>query len=95
MLSQQQIISTALPVLIKHGVVRAGLFGSHARNDARIDSDVDLLIQPPAGASLLDFIGLKLELEDVLQRGVDLVDYNAIKPLIRDRILSQEVRFHG
>lgn len=95
MLTQQQIINTALPILLKHGVARAGLFGSHAEKDARDDSDVDLLIEPKAGSSLLDFIGLKLELEDVFQRSVDLVDYRAIKPIIRDRVLAQEIRFHG
>ncbi len=95
MLTHQQIITTALPILLKHGVTRAGLFGSHADQDAQADSDVDLLIAPRSDSSLLDFIGLKLELEDVFQRPVDLVDYRTIKPIIRDRVLAQEIRFHG
>ena len=63
--------------------------------DARDDNDVDLLIESKAGSSLLDFIGLKLQLEDAFQRSVDLVDYRTIKPIIRDRVLAQEIRFHG
>jgi hypothetical protein len=95
MLTQQQIIATALPILLKHGVTRAGLFGSYADGEARVDSDVDLLVAPRSDSSLLDFIGLQLELADALNVSVDLVDYSTIKPLIRDRILAQEVRFHG
>jgi len=95
MLTKAQIFETALPILLKHRVKRAGLFGSYAIGTATDTSDVDLLVDPYENDSLLDLIGLKLELEDAMQRSVDLVDYKAIKPLIRDRILLQEIRFHG
>ena len=64
---------------------------SYARGDATPESDIDILIELDGQASLLDFIGTKLELEDVLGRRVDLVQYAAIKPRLRDRILSEEV----
>lgn len=80
-----------LPVLRRHGVTRAGLFGSVARGEATPESDVDILVELDAEASLLDFIGVKLDLEDVLRQRVDLVQYDAIKPRLRDRILSEEV----
>ena len=80
-----------LPVLRRHGVTRAGLFGSVARGEATPESDVDILVELDAEASLLDFIGVKLDLEDVLEQRVDLVQYDAIKPRLRDRILSEEV----
>jgi len=41
--------------------------------------------------SLLDFAGLKLELEEILGRKVDLGEYSAIKPLIREEILKEVV----
>ena len=42
--------------------------------------------------SLLGFIGLKLKLEEVLGKKVDLVEYIAIKPLIKSHILNEEIR---
>jgi len=41
--------------------------------------------------SLLDFVGLKLELEEALGMKVDLGEYSAIKPIIKEQILSEEV----
>ena len=81
-----------LPVLRRHGVKRAGVFGSVARGEATPESDVDILIELNKQASLLDVIGIKHELEDVLGRRVDLGEYAAIKPLLRERILREEVR---
>ena len=80
-----------LSVLRRHGIERAGIFGSVARGEATPESDVDILVELDSQASLFDFIGIKLELEDVLGRSVDLVEYAAIKPRLRDRILRDEV----
>jgi len=41
--------------------------------------------------TLLDFRGLKIEIEEALGKKVDLVEYSTIKPLIKERILSQQV----
>jgi len=41
--------------------------------------------------SSLDFVGLKLEIEEALGRKVDLVEYSTIKPLLRERILKEQV----
>ena len=79
------------PILQKHGIKKAGLFGSYARGEMKADSDIDILVELGDDISLLDFIGIKLELEDVLGKKVDLVEYNTIKPLLRERILSEEV----
>ncbi len=93
LLSQQQIIDRIRPVLQRNRVVRAGLFGSVVRNDASPTSDVDLLVECAPGTSLFGFIGLKQELEELLGTQVELVEYAAIKPQLRDRILASEVRF--
>ena len=86
-----EIREKILPVLQRNGIKRAGMFGSYARGEATPESDVDILIELDRQASLLDFIGIKLELEDVLGRSVDLVEYAAIRPRLRDRILRDEV----
>jgi uncharacterized protein len=90
-----QIKSVIVPVLKKHKVTRAGIFGSFAKNKATPKSDVDILVELTYPMSLLDFAGLKLELEDALEKSVDLVEYRAIKPLIKDTILQSEIRIYG
>ncbi len=87
----KDIAEKILPVLKKHDVKRAGVFGSVVRGEATEQSDIDVLVELPPNLSLLDFVGIKLELEDVLGRRVDLVEYAGIKPRIRERILSEEV----
>jgi predicted nucleotidyltransferase len=81
----------ALPVLRRHGVTRAGIFGSTARGERKRGSDIDVLVEIKEDISLLDFVGIKLELEQALGMPVDLVEYSTIKPLVRDRILEEQV----
>jgi len=57
----------------------------------REDSDIDILVEIEKDISLLDFVGLKLEIEEALGRKVDLVEYNTIKPLLKERILNEQV----
>ena len=80
-------------MLTKHGIVRAGIFGSYARGEQKKNSDVDILIEPPIDRkfSLLDLSGLKIELKEVLKRNVDLISYKYIHPRLREQILNSEV----
>lgn len=87
----RQIKNRIEPLLRERGVVRSALFGSCARGEQRADSDVDLLVELPAGTSLLDFVDLKLSLEDALQTRVDLVEFDTIKPRLREKILAEQV----
>jgi len=65
-------------------VVRAYIFGSYARGEADDHSDLDLLLEldysQPIG---LQFVGMKLDLEEQLQKTVDLVSANGLSPRIR------------
>lgn len=78
-------------ILLRHGVTRAGIFGSFSRGEADETSDVDLLVEVPRGTTLLDMAGLGIELEEALGRSVDLVTYESIHPRMRERILRDEV----
>ena len=90
--SLSEIRRIAVPVLRRNGVVRAGIFGSFARGEAKKGSDIDILIEIKAKKfSLLDLVGLELELKEKLKRKVDLVEYCTIHPLLKDRILREEV----
>ncbi len=79
-----------IPILKRYSIKKAALFGSYARNDYKNKSDVDILVDLPKGISLVTYISIKQELEDLLHKKVDLVDYSTLKPVIRDSILSQQ-----
>ena len=89
--SIDEIKKIIVPLLKHHGVIRASVFGSIARNQMQDESDIDILVELPREKSLFDFIALKLELEEVLGTKVDLVEYSTIHPLLKDRILSEQV----
>ncbi len=90
-MSVEEIKNKIKPVLKRNGIVKAGIFGSFSRGDSTSDSDIDILVKIEKEISLFDFIGIKLELEDVLGKKVDLVEYDAIKPAIRENILREEI----
>jgi predicted nucleotidyltransferase len=90
-MSVDEIKNKILPILRKYGVRKASIFGSAVRGEMKESSDVDILVEIDRDISLLDFVALKLELEEVLGRRVDLVEYDTIKPRLRDRILKEQV----
>jgi len=89
----QKIAKIAVPILKKNGVVKAGIFGSYARGEARKRSDIDMLIKVGRKKfSLLDHVRLERELEEKLDKKVDLLTYNGINHLLKNKILDEEVR---
>ncbi|MFC1739610.1 nucleotidyltransferase family protein [Planctomycetota bacterium] len=88
--SIDQIKESIIPILQRYGVTKAALFGSTVRNQLQADSDVDILVQIDSDISLLDFVGLKIELEQALKRNVDVVEYDTIKPFLRETILNEQ-----
>jgi uncharacterized protein len=85
----EHIASQIKPILKKYGIKKAGIFGSSARGETVIN-DLDLLVKIDKKMSLLEFIGIQQELEDKLGMKVDLVEYDAIKPALKDEILQDE-----
>ena len=89
----QKIQDLIQPILRRYGVTRPALFGSIARGEADAHSDVDLIVQLPARATLLDLVGLKQELESALGRSVDVLTYGGLHPLLKDRITREAISF--
>ena len=81
-----------IDILRRNDVKRAAFFGSIVRGEMTDESDVDLLVEFEKRASLLDLAGLKIELEDALNRRVDVLTYRSLHPLLKDRILAEQVR---
>ena len=69
-------------------VKRIGVFGSFARGDEGPESDVDIIIEL-TDPTFDNYMDLKFMLEDVLQRSVDLVMADTLKPRLRP-IIEQE-----
>ena len=92
MVSQiEKLKEKILEKLREHEVKRASLFGSIVREEMTDESDIDILIEFRGTKSLLDLARLKIELEEVLKRKVDVVTYNSLHPLLKDRILAEQV----
>ena len=74
----------------RHHVRQLALFGSVLRDDFRPDSDVDVLVEfePRARIGFMALSRLQRELALLLQRPVDVVPRDGLKPLIRDQVLS-------
>jgi predicted nucleotidyltransferase len=85
-----EIKKTLIDALRKHEVKKAALFGSIVRGEATEESDIDLLIEFEGRKSLLDLAGLKLDLQQLLRRRVDVLTYKSLHPLLRERILSEQ-----
>lgn len=79
---KQQIIKHLLP----YNPTMVGVFGSYARNEQRLDSDLDLLVKFAKPVNLLDLIGLEMELSDLLGIKVDLVTEPSVLPALRPYI---------
>lgn len=80
------------PVLRRHGAVRAGIFGSVSTGRAKKSSDVDVLVRFRGRKSLLGVVRAERELGERIGGKVDIVEYSAVYPRLKKRILKEEVR---
>lgn len=92
MINIQEIQQRIRPIAEQYNIRRLAIFGSYARNEATPNSDIDVLVDlPDEKYSLLDFMRIKLQMEQVLHTKVDLVEYKTIKPRIQDRVLKEQI----
>ncbi len=76
---------------LKYGVKEIGIFGSYVKEEQKETSDVDILVEFEKPMGLLEFVGFKNYLSDILGVNVDLVMRKALKPNIGKRILGEVV----
>lgn len=88
----EKIKSKIRKILEKYRIKKAGLFGSYAKGQQNKNSDIDILLQPSKNMSLLDLSELKIELEQIFGKKVDLVSYKYIHPYLKNQILKSEVK---
>ncbi len=78
--------------MARFGVLDLALFGSTARDTARHDSDIDVLVKFDGPATSARYFGVQFFLEDLLGRPVDLVTDKALRPELRPFIEKEAVR---
>ena len=89
------VIKQHLPKLKQeYNISYLGIFGSYIRGEQKEDSDLDILVEFSKEPDLLEFIGLKQELSEILGVEVDLVMKNALKPRIGKKVLEEVVQIN-
>ncbi|HEY4520866.1 MAG TPA: nucleotidyltransferase family protein [Candidatus Paceibacterota bacterium] len=83
------------PLLEKHHISYAGVYGSVARGEDKDDSDIDILVTIDAPIGLFTFAGIQLALQDILNRPVDLVSTSSIKQNIKKYIINDLRDLYG
>jgi uncharacterized protein len=87
-------LETNKETLKELGVRRLGLFGSHARGDAKKTSDLDFIVELEH-ETFDAYMDLKEFLEELFSCSVDLVLMDAIKPRLRESILREAIYAQG
>ena len=80
-----------LQVAVEHGARNVRVFGSVARGEEHGASDVDLLVDLAPGRTLLDLVGMRLALEDLLAINVDVTTLDMLKPSAREAVGREAV----
>jgi len=80
-----------LRLAARYGARNVRVFGSVARGDADVGSDIDFLVDLEGGRSLFDLGGLLMDLQDLLGAPVDVVTEKGLRPRIRQRVLHEAV----
>jgi uncharacterized protein len=86
-----QLLKKQKRQLKKFGVRSISVFGSVARNKIRKQSDIDLLVEFDKQIGLFEFARLKIYLEELLGRKVDLVTPEALRKELRETILREAI----
>ncbi|MBW4604037.1 MAG: nucleotidyltransferase family protein [Calothrix sp. FI2-JRJ7] len=80
-----------LQIAAKHGAYNVRVFGSVARGEASVNSDVDFLVEIEPKRSLFDYIALIQDLTKLLGRKVDVAEPESLHDLIKEKVLREAV----
>jgi len=87
-----ELLTQSKPMLAaRYGVTRLALFGSTARNAARSDSDIDILVAFDGPATSERYFGVQFFLEDLFGVPVDLVTEKALRAELRPFIEKEAI----
>ncbi len=93
MTAMQQVLRNKrediLKLAARYGATRLRVFGSIIRGEETQNSDVDFLVTFEPNRSLLDLIGFKQDVQELLGREVDVVSEGGLSPYLRDKVLRE------
>ncbi|MCY7367264.1 MAG: nucleotidyltransferase family protein [Chamaesiphon sp.] len=78
-------------MLSKFGIKSLFLFGSVARNEANQESDLDFIVDFEGSVTFDRYMDLKIFLEDLFDRQIDLAIESSLKPQIRQRVVEEAI----
>ena len=87
----EKIKNQIIKILKENKIKKAGIFGSYAKGKNKKSSDIDIIIEPKKNTGF-GFFKIQMQLEEKLGRKIDLITYNSIHPMLKERILNEEVR---
>lgn len=88
-------VNRITPILKRHHVAYAALFGSQAKGTATSKSDVDIIVRFNKSVGFIELVRLEQALSAKLGRPVDLVTERALSPYIRDTVLREARTIYG
>jgi len=93
-LTVKEVATKVQPVFKKYGIKYAALYGSHARGEARPDSDVDILVEygRPLG---FEYFDMRHELKENLGREVDVITEESMNEFLRPYIVPDLTPIYG
>ena len=95
-LSPKEIAEVVAPIAMEYGVGKLSIFGSYARGEASYVSDIDFrIVEDGSLRGLIKLAGFCRELEENLNRPVDVITNDAISDEFLKRIEVEEVIIYG
>ena len=80
---------TIRQLVLEAGMANPRIFGSVVRGEDNEESDLDILVDPGPGTSLMDIAGLQIQLEEVLGIRVDLLTPRGLHLRFREKVLAE------
>mgnify|MGYP000170857674 CR=1 FL=1 len=88
-MEKQEMFKKVVSILVRHKAKKIAVFGSYARDEAKPESDMDILVEFSERKSLLDLVGIEQELTEALGVKADLLTEKSISPYLIDRIKKE------
>ena len=85
-MNRNELFKKIVLILVRYKAKKIAIFGSYARDEAKPESDIDIIVEFSERKSLLDLIGIEQELSDALGVKADLLTEKSISPYLIDRI---------
>lgn len=86
-----KIIETLRLYFKEQPVLKAWLFGSFAKGEQKTGSDIDILVAFDDGVGLFQYASMQSDLEDILDKEVDLVSESSLFPWVKESVFNDRV----